>query len=65
MRFIAAMLVVLYRAAVTRVPEIYPLASMGQTGMTFFFMLSGFVLAWSMNPSTTKRQFYWLRFARI
>jgi peptidoglycan/LPS O-acetylase OafA/YrhL len=65
LRFIAAMLVVLYHAAVTLVPEMYPLVSMGQTGVTFFFLLSGFVLAWSMNPVTTKRQFYWRRFARI
>ncbi|MFE4543435.1 acyltransferase family protein [Arthrobacter sp. NPDC056727] len=65
LRFIAAMLVVLYHAAVTLVPEMYPLVSMGQTGVTFFFMLSGFVLAWSMKPSTSKRQFYWRRFARI
>ncbi|RAM35807.1 acyltransferase [Arthrobacter globiformis] len=59
------MLVVSYHAAVTLVPEMYPLVSMGQTGVTFFFMLSGFVLAWSMNPRTTKREFYWRRFARI
>lgn len=59
------MLVVLYHAAVTLVPELYPLVSMGQTGVTFFFMLSGFVLAWSMKPGTPKRQFYWRRFARI
>jgi peptidoglycan/LPS O-acetylase OafA/YrhL len=59
------MLVVIYHAAVTLVPEMYPLVSMGQTGVTFFFMLSGFVLAWSMNRSTSKRQFYWRRFARI
>ncbi|MDQ0866504.1 peptidoglycan/LPS O-acetylase OafA/YrhL [Arthrobacter globiformis] len=56
---------VLYHASVTLVPEMYPLVSMGQTGVTFFFLLSGFVLAWSMNPNTTKRQFYWRRFARI
>lgn len=65
LRFIAAMLVVVYHAAVTLVPEVYPLVSMGQTGVTFFFMLSGFVLAWSMKPSTSKRQFYWRRFARV
>ncbi|APX02903.1 hypothetical protein BWQ92_15350 [Arthrobacter sp. QXT-31] len=59
------MLVVLYHAAVTVVPEMYPLVSMGQTGVTFFFLLSGFVLAWSMKPSTSKRQFYWRRVARI
>jgi peptidoglycan/LPS O-acetylase OafA/YrhL len=57
--------VVLYHASVTLVPEMYPLVSMGQTGVTFFFLLSGFVLAWSMNPSTSKWQFYWRRFARI
>ncbi|WP_353712921.1 acyltransferase [Arthrobacter sp. K5] len=56
---------VLYHASVTLVPEMYPLVSMGQTGVTFFFLLSGFVLAWSMNPQTTKQQFYWRRFARI
>jgi peptidoglycan/LPS O-acetylase OafA/YrhL len=65
LRFIAAILVVLYHASVTLVPEMYPLVSMGQTGVTFFFMLSGFVLAWSMNPGTSRRQFYWRRFARI
>jgi peptidoglycan/LPS O-acetylase OafA/YrhL len=65
LRFIAAILVVLYHASVTLVPEMYPLVSMGQTGVTFFFLLSGFVLTWSMNPSTSKRQFYWRRFARI
>ncbi|WP_395398573.1 acyltransferase family protein [Arthrobacter sp. UC242_113] len=65
LRFIAAMLVVLYHASVTLVPEMYPLVSMGQTGVTFFFLLSGFVLAWSMKPGTSKRQFYWRRFARI
>ena len=59
------MLVVMYHAAVTLVPEMYPLVSMGQTGVTFFFMLSGFVLAWSMNPNTSRGQFYWRRFARI
>jgi peptidoglycan/LPS O-acetylase OafA/YrhL len=34
------MLVVLYHAAVTLVPEMYPLVSVGQTGVAFFFMLS-------------------------
>ncbi|CAH0267690.1 O-acetyltransferase OatA [Arthrobacter sp. Bi83] len=65
LRFLAAMLVVLYHASVTLVPEMFPLVSMGQTGVTFFFILSGFVLAWSMKPNTPKRQFYWRRFARV
>jgi peptidoglycan/LPS O-acetylase OafA/YrhL len=36
----------------------------GYTGVTFFFMLSGFVLTWSDTPQTARR-FWWLRFARI
>lgn len=65
LRFLAAMLVVLYHASVTLVPEMFPLVSMGQTGVTFFFVLSGFVLAWSMKSTTPKGQFYWRRFARV
>lgn len=37
----------------------------GYTGVSFFFILSGFVLAWSRNPDTTTTQFYWRRFARV
>jgi peptidoglycan/LPS O-acetylase OafA/YrhL len=36
----------------------------GYAGVSFFFMLSGFVLAWSDTPQTVRR-FWWLRFARI
>lgn len=36
----------------------------GYVGVSFFFMLSGFVLAWSDTPQTARR-FWWLRFARI
>ncbi|QEO16046.1 acyltransferase [Agromyces intestinalis] len=37
----------------------------GHFGVTFFFVLSGFVLTWSMRDGTAKRTFYWRRFARI
>ncbi|WP_231738391.1 acyltransferase [Kocuria rosea] len=37
----------------------------GYTGVGFFFVLSGFVLAWSRNPGLSKGQFYWRRFARV
>ena len=37
----------------------------GTTGVTFFFVLSGFVLTWSFVPSDTAPRFYWRRFARI
>ena len=34
-------------------------------GVSFFFVLSGFVLTWSHRPGDTARGFYWRRFARI
>jgi peptidoglycan/LPS O-acetylase OafA/YrhL len=34
-------------------------------GVTFFFMLSGFVLAWSYRPDYPARRFYLRRFARV
>lgn len=37
----------------------------GHLGVTFFFVLSGFVLTWSWRQSTPVRAFYWRRFARI
>lgn len=41
------------------------LAVMGYSGVAFFFVLSGFVLTWSARPTTTVRQFWMRRFARI
>ncbi len=37
----------------------------GVTGVTFFFVLSGFVLTWSATANDTAGRFYWRRFARI
>ncbi len=39
--------------------------NVGYTGVSFFFVLSGFVLTWSARPSTGICQFWWRRFARI
>ncbi len=39
--------------------------NVGYTGVSFFFVLSGFVLTWSQTPTTGVRQFWWRRFARI
>jgi peptidoglycan/LPS O-acetylase OafA/YrhL len=38
---------------------------LGFMGVTFFFVLSGFVLTWSMRPSLKVSTFYVRRFARI
>jgi peptidoglycan/LPS O-acetylase OafA/YrhL len=40
-------------------------SAQGDAGVSFFFILSGFVLMWSHQPGTTKRVFYGRRFARV
>ncbi len=37
----------------------------GYLGVTFFFVLSGFVLTWSLRPGIRVSTFYWRRFARV
>lgn len=37
----------------------------GFFGVTFFFVLSGFVLTWSASASVPRSTFYWRRFARV
>jgi len=37
----------------------------GNFGVTFFFVLSGFVLTWAWSPTTPKTTFWWRRVARI
>ena len=44
---------------------IYKFLKYGTSGVTFFFVLSGFVLTWSAQPGTKIRTFYRRRFARI
>ena len=39
--------------------------SYGAYGVTFFFVLSGFVLTWSARPNVSSRTFWLRRFARI
>lgn len=37
----------------------------GFFGVTFFFVLSGFVLTWSASDRVSQSTFYWRRFARV
>ncbi|WP_204032029.1 acyltransferase family protein [Micromonospora qiuiae] len=37
----------------------------GATGVSFFFLLSGFVLAWSTRPGDTMRRFWQRRLAKV
>lgn len=41
------------------------LTGLGFAGVTFFFILSGFVLTWSYRVEDTAVRFYWRRLARI
>ncbi|SCL15266.1 Peptidoglycan/LPS O-acetylase OafA/YrhL, contains acyltransferase and SGNH-hydrolase domains [Micromonospora rhizosphaerae] len=37
----------------------------GRSGVSFFYILSGFVLAWSVRPTDTTSRFWWRRFSKI
>lgn len=68
LRFFAAALVVLYHAAIQSSPDLtqpYALLRFGQLGVTFFFVLSGFVLVWSARDGDRALPFYRRRFARV
>ncbi|KQP56672.1 acyltransferase [Agreia sp. Leaf283] len=65
LRFVAAFVVVGYHLSRYLLPEIQPFAGLGYVGVTFFFVLSGFLLTWSFKQGDAKRRFYWKRFARI
>ncbi|MFD3658761.1 acyltransferase family protein [Streptomyces sp. NPDC058620] len=68
LRFWAALAVVLYHLSrqAGQLPWISDLAWYGRSGVTFFFVLSGFVLAWTYDgKSVPAAVFLWRRFARI
>ncbi|MCX4775290.1 acyltransferase family protein [Streptomyces sp. NBC_01264] len=46
-------------------PLIFPYSQMGGQGVTFFFVLSGFLLTWVHKPQERAGAFYWRRIARI
>ncbi|MEU3782410.1 acyltransferase [Streptomyces sp900129855] len=68
LRFWAALLVVLYHLSrqVGTVPGVSDAVWYGRSGVTFFFVLSGVVLAWTYDGAgVPARVFLWRRFARI
>lgn len=70
LRFPAALAVFAFHAALHAAPgSIHDVASAvagrGYVGVSFFFVLSGFVLTWSHGDADTPRAFYRRRFARI
>ncbi|HEX3781107.1 MAG TPA: acyltransferase [Pseudonocardiaceae bacterium] len=66
MRFFAALAVVLCHVGgqFTGAQSLTVLASYGYIGVSFFFMLSGFVLTWSSKRGNGRR-FLWMRFCRV
>jgi peptidoglycan/LPS O-acetylase OafA/YrhL len=65
LRFFAALGVLLHHAGFVFFPGMGARSTfLGFTGVTFFFVLSGFVLTWSYRPGTAW-QFYRRRIARV
>jgi peptidoglycan/LPS O-acetylase OafA/YrhL len=72
MRFLAALLIVLHHTVanpvtgtrLVSISALRPLATVAYVGVTFFFVLSGFVLTWSWSGGPA-RVFFARRFARI
>ena len=48
-----------------RAPAIFPYSMIGVHGVTFFFVLSGFLLTWVFKPTEHPGAFYWRRVGRI
>ncbi|MBE7699547.1 acyltransferase [Oerskovia sp. Sa1BUA8] len=65
LRWWAAFVVFLYHMAVFAPIPLEPVLRYGHYGVTFFFVLSGFVLTWSWSPTVGATTFWWRRFARI
>lgn len=67
LRFFAALLVALLHTAQRfgGASGLTNVVGFGYTGVSFFFILSGFVLAWTHRADDTPGRFYWRRFARV
>ncbi|MBT2521280.1 acyltransferase [Arthrobacter sp. ISL-28] len=67
LRFFAAMAVVFYHLHLyfPKITDSLAIFRYGFTGVSFFFILSGFVLTWSHRADVRSGRFYWNRVARI
>lgn len=67
LRFFAAAAVVVNHCSnqIPALNSLRPHVGYGYTAVTFFFVLSGFVLTWGHDPSGSIQAFYRRRFARI
>ena len=66
LRFAAALLVLLFHADLLYgLPAAFGPVAAGYVGVSFFFVLSGFLLTWSRRRTDGPGAFYWRRFARI
>lgn len=68
LRFLAAALVLAYHAGNWSTPDVsqrFDWLEFGPLGVSFFFVLSGLVLVWSLNERDSAATFYWRRFVRV
>src|SRR5664280_2264384 len=72
LRYLAALMVAIFHIRTlfadqlaNDTPSFFDPALVGSSGVTFFFVLSGFVLTWSHRFEDTKRGFLARRFARV
>lgn len=72
LRWVAALLVFLYHARGLHFFEggldrllAWAFGAGGYVGVSLFFVLSGFIIAWSSRPGLRARTFWWRRVARI
>src|ERR1700722_19277002 len=67
MRFVAALFVAVHHTRNTwaHAAPVEAIGQVGWLGVSYFFILSGFVLMWGFDPALPKSSFIWKRLVRI